>query len=88
MADPNAVQDNKKEERDTRIKTRMDEIRERIKNSGVQERVKERIQKIQERYNTDIISKADRKYLNTLPSDYKNKALRYLDIFKENPKVV
>ena len=26
--------------------------------------------------------------VNTLPSDYKNKALRYLDIFKENPEVV
>ena len=36
----------------------------------------------------DLLSSENRKYVNTLPSDYKNKALRYLDIFRENPEVV
>ena len=36
----------------------------------------------------DLLSSEDRKYVNTLPKDYKNKSLRYLDIFRENPEVV
>ena len=30
----------------------------------------------------------DRKYINSLPTDYKNKVLRYLDIFRDNSDLV
>jgi len=36
---------------------------------------------------TDVFS-GDRKYINSLLPEYKNKVLRYLDIFKENPDLV
>ena len=35
----------------------------------------------------DVFS-GDRKYINSLLPEYKNKVLRYLDIFKENPDLV
>ena len=88
MADPNALPNKESEDLDTRIKTRMNEIREKLEASGIQERVKEKMAIISEKYNPDVLSKENRKYVNTLPSDYKNKALRYLDIFRENPEVV
>ena len=88
MADSNALPNKESEDLDTRIKTRMNEIREKLEASGIQERVKEKMAIISEKYNPDVLSKENRKYVNTLPSDYKNKALRYLDIFRENPEVV
>ena len=30
----------------------------------------------------------DRKYINSLPTDYKDKVLRYLDIFRDNPEII
>ena len=30
----------------------------------------------------------DRKYINSLPQDYKDKVLRYLDIFRDNPEII
>ena len=35
----------------------------------------------------DVFS-GDRKYINSLPTDYKNKVLRYLDIFRDNSDLV
>ena len=36
----------------------------------------------------DLLSEEDRSYVDALPSDYKNKALRYLDIFRDNPEII
>ena len=36
----------------------------------------------------DILSSEEKNYVNTLPQDYKDSTLRYLDIFRDNPDVV
>jgi len=86
MAD--AFPDKEQEDRDTRIKRRIDEIRERIESSGVKERIQKRIDEITQKYSPDILSSSDRTYVNSLSLDYKNKVLRYVDIFRENPDLV
>jgi len=88
MADPNALPNKESEDLDTRIKTRMNEIRVKLEASGIQERLKEKMAILSEKYNPDIISKEHRKYVNTLPSDYRKKVELYLDIFRDNPDLV
>ena len=94
MADPNAVQDNKKEELDAKIDKKINEVLSKIDWTKIDAAVDEKIKSTEKKIEAlglsepDLLSSEDRKYVNTLPSDYKNKALRYLDIFKENPEVV
>ena len=50
MADPNALPNKESEDLDTRIKTRMNEIRAKLEASGIQERVKEKMAILSEKY--------------------------------------
>ena len=94
MADPNAVQNNKKEELDAKIDQKINEILSKIDWTKIDTAVDEKLKGVDTKLEElglvepDLLSSENRKYVNTLPSDYKNKALRYLDIFKENPEVV
>ena len=63
----------------------LDQLKEEIQ-TGVEETKKELIE--EGLIKGDLLSSEDRSYVNTLPFDYKNKALRYLDIFRDNPEIV
>ena len=94
MADPNAFPDKEKEELDAKIDKKINDVLSNIDWNKIDTTVDERLKKVDEKLKglglgrKDLLSSEDRKYVNTLPKDYKNKSLRYLDIFRENPEVV
>ena len=95
MADPNAFPNKEKEDFNSKIDKKIDSILNRIDFDSINVRIDRKLKKVEDTLSqipglqkTDLLSSEDRKYVNTLPEDYKNKALRYLDIFRENPEVV
>ena len=94
MADQNAFPDKEKENLDEKIDKKINEVLSNIDWNKIDTTVDERLKTVDEKLkglglgSEDLLSSEDRKYVNTLPKDYKGKALRYLDIFRENPEVV
>jgi len=95
MADPNALPNKELEDKNTRIEKKIDDALSKIDWNRINVKIDKRLKKVDEKLatitslqKTDLLSSEDRKYVNTLPSDYKNKALRYLDIFRDNPDLV
>ena len=92
MADPNAFPDKEKEDRDAKIDRSVKNILKSVDKYWVEPTVGD------EDKTLDTVSKywtdekdtfsGDRNYINSLPSDYKNKVLRYLDIFRDSPDLV
>ena len=94
MADPKAFPDKEKENLDAKIDNKINEVLSNIDWNKIDTTVDERLKTVDEKLKglglgkEDLLSSEDRKYVNTLPKDYKNKSLRYLDIFRDNPEVV
>ena len=76
MADPNAVQDNKKEELDAKIDKKINEVLSNIDWTKIDAAVDEKLKGVNTKLEElglvepDLLSSENRKYVNTLPSDY------------------
>jgi hypothetical protein len=87
LEDKNAILDRKVEEI-------MSQINEKLDLESITKRADETIEKINKKLidqglmEPDLLSSQERNYVNTLPQDYKDSTLRYLDIFRDNPDVV
>jgi len=94
MADPNAFSNKELEDLNLNIKKEIEAIKKNLNLDKLKEEISADVKEIKEELveegliKGDLLSSEDRSYVNTLPSDYKNKALRYLDIFRENPELV
>ena len=94
MADPNAFSNKELEDLNLSIKTQIEEIKKNLNLDKLKEEIKTDVEETKKELveqgliKGDLLSSEDRSYVNTLPSDYKNKALRYLDIFRDNPELV
>jgi len=94
MADPNAFPNKDTEDLDAKIDQKIKNVLSKIDWDKIDISIDEKLKGVDEKLKSlglidpDLLSEEDRKYVNTLPSDYKNKALRYLDIFRDNPEVV
>ena len=76
----------------TKIKKSVDSILESVNKywEPVTEVDEDEVSKSIDKYwpaEVDVLS-TDRKYINALPKTYKDKTLRYIDIFRENPELV
>ena len=54
---------------------------------SIDQRVKEKLSTI-EALKTDDKFSSERTYINALPETYKEKTLRYIDVFRDHPEVV
>ena len=94
MADPNAFPNKEQEDVDAKIDKKIKGILDNIDWKSIDQRIDTRLEGVNTKLEElgliepDALGDEDRSYVNTLPSDYKNKALRYLDIFRENPDLV
>ena len=87
LEDQNAIIDRK-------VKEIMSQINEKLDLETITKQADEKIEKINETLvekgliEPDLLTADERSYVNTLPADYKDNTLRYLDIFRDNPDVV
>ena len=94
MADPNAFPNLDTEKLNQDIKKSIEQIKKNLNLDQIKADVKSEVETIkkdlisQGLIKGDPLSTDDRNYVNSLPSDYKNKAELYLDIFRDNPEVV
>ena len=94
MADPNALPNKEAGDLDAKIDLKIKNVLSKIDWDKIDKSVDEKLTGVDEKLKSlgltkpDLLSEEDRKYVNTLPADYKNKALRYLDIFRDNPELV
>ena len=94
MADPNAFPNKELEDLNKKIEDKVKGILDNLDLGTINTTIKEKLKDVNETLvekgiiEPDVLETDERKYVNTLPTDYKNKALRYLDIFRENPEIV
>jgi hypothetical protein len=87
LEDKNAILDRKVEEI-------MSQINEKLDLESITKQADEQVETINQKLideglmKPDLLSTQERSYVNTLPQDYKDSTLRYLDIFRDNPDVV
>ncbi len=87
LEDKNAILDRKVEEI-------MSQINEKLDLESITKQADETVETINQKLieeglmEPDLLSSQERNYVNTLPQDYKDSTLRYLDIFRDNPDVV
>jgi hypothetical protein len=87
LEDKNAILDRKVEEI-------MSQINEKLDLESITKQADEQVETINQKLideglmEPDLLSTQERSYVNTLPQDYKDSTLRYLDIFRDNPDVV
>ena len=87
LEDKNAILDRKVEEI-------MSQINEKLDLESITKKAEEKVETINQTLideglmEPDLLSSQERSYVNTLPQDYKDSTLRYLDIFRDNPDVV
>ena len=87
LEDKNAILDRKVEEI-------MSQINEKLDLESITKQADEKVETINQKLieeglmEPDLLSTQERSYVNTLPADYKDNTLRYLDIFRDNPDVV
>ena len=94
MADPNAFSNKELEDLNLNIKKEIEAIKKNLNLEDLKKEISADVEETKKELveegliKGDLLSSEDRSYVNTLPSDYKNKALRYLDIFRDTPEVV
>ena len=98
MADKNTFPDKELEDKNLIIERKVNEImsqiNEKLDLESITKQADEKVEKINETLiekgliEPDLLSSNERSYVNTLPADYKDNTLRYLDIFRDNPDVV
>ena len=91
---PDKEQEDKNAIIDRKVKEIMSQINEKLDLETITKQADEKIEKINETLvekgliEPDLLTADERSYVNTLPADYKDNTLRYLDIFRDNPDVV
>ena len=94
MADPNAFPNLDLEKINADVKKSVEKIKKNLNIDQIKKDIKTDVETIKKDLVSqgilkgDLLSSENRNYVNTLPSDYKDKALRYLDIFRNNPDLV
>ena len=96
MADSNKnfFPDLEKEKIDKQVKETLDQIKKDLNLDALKSQIETDLeinkQKLVEEglIEPDALTTSERSYVNTLPQDYKDSTLRYLDIFRDNPDVV
>lgn len=98
MADKNTFPDKELEDKNLIIERKVNEImsqiNEKLDLESITKQADEKVEQINETLiekgliEPDLLSSNERSYVNTLPADYKDNTLRYLDIFRDNPDVV
>ena len=94
MADPNAFPNLDLEKINADVKKSVDQIKKNLNIDQLKKDIKADVETIKKDLVSeglikgDLLSSENRSYVDTLPSDYKDKALRYLDIFRDNPDLV
>ena len=91
---PNKELEDKNAIIDRKVKDIMSQINEKLDIEAITTQADEKIEEINETLvekgliEPDLLTSDERSYVNTLPADYKDSTLRYLDIFRDNPDVV
>ena len=98
MADKNTFPDKELEDKNLIIERKVNEImsqiNEKLDLESITKQADEKVEQINKTLiekgliEPDLLSSDERSYVNTLPADYKDNTLRYLDIFRDNPDVV
>ena len=94
MADPNAFSNKEIEDLNLKIKKEIEIIKKNLNVDQLKKDIQADVETIKKDLVSegllkgDLLSSENRSYVDTLPSDYKDKALRYLDIFRDNPDLV
>jgi len=85
MADafPNVEQ----EQVNKNIEKRIENILNNIDFDAINERINKRLEHLNLGDTPDAFSE-DRSYINALPKTYKDKTLRYIDVFRDHPEIV
>jgi hypothetical protein len=98
MADLNAFPNKELEDLNLKIKERVNNVLKNINTDSLNQKVKTKLDEL--KLTTSTVETGDdetwsgttfipnKRYLDTLPSDYKNKIYRYYDIFRDNPDLV
>ena len=76
-----------KEEINKNIEKRIKNILNNIDFDAINERVNKRLEHLNLGETSDAFSE-DRSYINALPKTYKDKTLRYIDVFRDHPELV
>ena len=98
MADKNFFPNKELEDKNAILKRKVEEImsqiNEKIDLESIKKQADESVKIINQKLidqglkEPDLLTSDERSYVNTLPADYKDNTLRYLDIFRDNPDVV
>ena len=98
MADPNAFPNKELEDLNLKIKEKVKNVLKNIDTESINQKVKTKLEELNLPTSTTEVGDDEewtgttfipnKKYVNALPSDYKEKIYRYYDIFRENPEVV
>ena len=87
--------DKEKIDNDQKIKNKVNNIISTINFDSINEKVKSKLSVVRNKLETNaalktesLLNSEDSQYLNSLPEKEKEKALRYLDIFRDNPDIV
>ncbi len=98
MADPNAFPNKELEDLNLKIKEKVKNVLKNIDTESINQKVKTKLDEL--KLTTSTVETGDdetwsgtafipnKRYLDALPSDYKNKIYRYYDIFRDNPDLV
>ena len=98
MADLNAFPNKELEDLNLKIKERVNNVLKNINTDSLNQKVKTKLDEL--KLTTSTVETGDdetwsgttfvpnKRYLDTLPSEYKNKIYRYYDIFRDNSEVV
>ena len=90
----NFFPDLEKEKIDKQVKETLEQIKKDLNLDAIKSEIETDLeinkQKLVEEglIKPDALTTSERSYVNTLPQDYKDNTLRYLDIFRDNPDVV
>jgi len=98
MADPNAFPNKELEDLNAQIKKKVENVLKNIDTDSINQKIKTKLEELNLPTSTTEVGDDEvwtgatfipnKKYVNALPSDYKEKIYRYYDIFRENPEVV
>ena len=98
MADPNALPNKELEDLNAKIREKVQNVLKNIDTTSINQKVKTKIDEMNlstsnvevgddEKWTgTTFIS--NRRYVDSLPKDYKEKVYLYYDIFRDNPELV
>jgi len=97
MADPNAFPNKELEDLNAKIKEKVQNVLKNIDTNSINQKVKSKLDELnisstvkveQDEKWSGTAFIPNKRYLDSLPNDYKQKIYRYYDIFRNNPEIV